>query len=314
MTSIQWLLLLNNLKQLQIIESFTNFFKIQITGINYFYYFRSRNRILTLLTVVCNHKIVSTLISGWITFNLVIIHSLVTTINMSQYELNKFTDDRLDWLHHPTSWNTFDESGEAEGAGGSADVLDETLVLFPPAKKDFWSKTFYSPELVKHDASALLAAVPSDEATIGISFHFTPISQFDQAGILVYLDDDHWMKCGIEYCDNSPRLSVVVCNGFSDWSTQLWTGFGARLKVHKVLQADSVVVEAAPIGSDEFHFVRIAHLSSTPIIASAAYEEGKKSWRVGPYAASPIAQKGCAATFTNFYIGPKESSSHSEIL
>lgn len=235
---------------------------------------------------------------------------------MSRQASNTFTDDRLEWLHHPSSWNVVDVSGEAEGAGGSADVFDETLVLRPPSKKDFWSKTFYSPELIKSDASGLLATVPiTDEATIGITFQFTPVSQFDQAGILVYIDNDHWMKCGIEYCDNCPRLSVVVCNGYSDWSTQLWNGFGAKLKIHKVLQADSVVVEAAPIGSDEFHFVRIAHLSSTSIIAEAVASQGvAKSWRIGPYAASPIAQKGCSATFTHFYIGPKERSSHSESL
>jgi len=220
----------------------------------------------------------------------------------------KFDSDAFEWLNNPSEWNVNDEMGEIEGSKGTFEVLLEgsSLRLQPPAKKDFWSKTFYSPLLIKSDASALLMPVPlSSEATIGITFEYTPVSQFDQAGLLVYIDDNHWMKCGIEFCDGISRLSVVVCNNYSDWSTQTWGSFGAKLKIHKVLQSDSVVVEASELRpNNKFEFIRIAHISSP----------SGSSWTVGPYAASPIAQKGCAAIFTDFYVGPKENSSHSSEL
>ena len=233
-----------------------------------------------------------------------------------------FTDSRLSWLNNPTEWNVAAESdiaeGELEGTGGSFVIAADgsSLTLYAPAKKDFWSKTFYNPILIKSDASALLGEIPVQlEVTVKVDFEFSPVSQFDQAGLLVYIDHDHWMKCGIEYCDGLPRLSVVVCNVFSDWSTQPWNATSISLKVHKVNQSDSLVVEAAPVGSsnDNFHFIRIAHLSnrSTENNGSA---DAALPWMVGPYAACPIQQKGCKVLFTNFSIGPREASMHSSEL
>lgn len=46
-------------------------------------------------------------------------------------------------------------------------------------------------------------------------------AKFDQAGVIVYQDPDHWLKAGIEASDGQPRLSAVVTNTYSDWSTQV---------------------------------------------------------------------------------------------
>lgn len=260
---------------------------------------------------------------------------------MASFEISGFGDGRQTWLHRPDSWNVVDSSagGDVEGSGGSFEIEGsqcEVLKIKPPAKKDFWARTFYSPLLIKSDASALLFSCPWDlEATIKTQVSFSGISQFDQAGLLVYIDDDNWMKCGLEYCDGSPRLSVVVTNnGFSDWSTQSWACFAVKLRVHKVLQSDSIVVEASPVPiadeidklsinqrascdslavevdeKDEYHFIRIAHLGSQSVMAA----QGKR-WRVGPYAACPITQRGCEATFTQFSVGAKEKTIHSAAL
>lgn len=136
---------------------------------------------------------------------------------------------------------------------------------------------------------------------------------------MIYLDNSHWVKCGIEYCDGQSLLSVVVCNVFSDWSTQPWPTCSARLRVHKVLQSSSVVIEAAPIGSDDFRFIRIAHLSSlavhkgnelTDLERNGSGDE-EMDWRMGPFAASVTQQRGCVATFTNLSVGPRLNMAHS---
>lgn len=179
-------------------------------------------------------------------------------------EIVTFDNQKLFWLHEPTKWGISDPNGQLEGSEGSYHISSngKELRMQAPAKKDFWSKTFYNPLLIKCDASALLASVPiADEITAKIEFEFEPKSQFDQAGLLIYIDDQHWVKCGIEYCDGTPRLSVVVTNEFSDWSTQPWGSNSVSLKVHKVNQSNSLVVEAASLGSTDFQFVRIAHLS-----------------------------------------------------
>jgi hypothetical protein len=88
--------------------------------------------------------------------------------------------------------------------------------------------------------------------------------------------------------------------------------------VHKVLQSSSIVVEAAPLNSDEFHFVRIAHLSAMSSHNGAGFSVGEANgtieelpWQVGPFAACAMAQKGCCAKFSNIRIGPKDSITHS---
>ena len=87
------------------------------------------------------------------------------------------------WLNEPSSWNVEDTSGSTEGSGGSHSISADgkELTIQAPAFKDFWSRTYYSPTLIKHDASGLLAEIPAQvEATVSVDFDFTPKNQFDQ--------------------------------------------------------------------------------------------------------------------------------------
>ena len=45
-------------------------------------------------------------------------------------------------------------------------------------------------------------------------------AQYDQAGLMLRVDESHWIKAGIELADGRLWLSVVVTNGVSDWSQQ----------------------------------------------------------------------------------------------
>lgn len=118
------------------------------------------------------------------------------------------------------------------GQDGNWSVEDSVLTLSPPAKKDFWRKTFYEPMLVKDDGSCLFSTLPDNECfTVETSFILNPKRQFDQAGICIRLDHEHWLKTGIEVVDEKPRLSCVVTNGYSDWSTQPWPESRLRIRV-----------------------------------------------------------------------------------
>lgn len=235
--------------------------------------------------------------------------------------ITSFKHSGMKWLNEPTDSATVDSCSEETVRPSGAYTISEDGLVFtlePPAFKDFWSRTFYNPLLIKKDATALLCEIPNNiEASIAIDFEYTPCSQFDQAGILIHIDDDHWVKCGIEFCDGGPKLSCVVCNSYSDWSTQPWESFSARLQIHKVLQSSTVVIEAAPLGSEDFHFIRIAHISSHSTHRGEHTVEGtdtELNWKVGPFAACPTQNRGCVAKFTNFSIGPKIESSHNADL
>lgn len=209
-----------------------------------------------------------------------------------------FTDRRLEWLNG--------EAAEAAADGA-------TLTITPIPGRDFWSRTFYGPApLVKSDGAALLAPIPADEeATLSVGFTLGAQGQFDQAGAFVWCDDDTFVKCGIEFCDKVPRLSVVVTNGgYSDWSTQLLPFLALRLRVTKLApgeaQGPALLVEAAPYekgdtadSPGDWQFVRVA-----PVRAVG------KPWRMGVYAASHTEQKPSA--FHYIHIGPKRELCHKQ--
>ena len=217
--------------------------------------------------------------------------------------ITTFTDERFSWSNGEPQ-HTIDAEGGA-------------LTIVPTPRLDYWSRTFYEPLLVKHDAQTLLARVDADtEATLTVSFTLAPRAQFDQAGIMIVVDENTWVKAGIEYTDGAPRLSCVVTNdGFSDWSTQPWVNWddvaGAtsiRVRVSKLrpgsAQGPALVFEAAPWvdggGDAAWSQVRIASLRS-----------GDRPWRMGVFAISPIEAAGASARFYRVQLGPKEEPVHS---
>ena len=222
----------------------------------------------------------------------------------------------LQWYSTSESWagSPFTDNCNEKQEGWK--IENKKLLFAPPGKNDFWRKTYYEPLLVKDDASFLYSTVPESSlpVTIETSFSLTPKSQFDQAGIIIRLDKEHWIKTGIEVVDEQPRLSCVVTNGFSDWSTQPWSSPALKIRVHILARhGGSFVIEAAPIGTNEWTFIRIAHmnihfnhdlLNDHPTTQAA--EEGLSAPPgtifLGVFAACPIDQAGMVATFDHLSI------------
>jgi regulation of enolase protein 1 (concanavalin A-like superfamily) len=221
----------------------------------------------------------------------------------------------LRWYCAPDSWEDSLVEGRREGRDGSWTVDDDgQLVVKPPAKKDFWRKTYYSPTLVKDDGPCLFATVQRGKAVMAeTSFTISGNTrQFDQAGICVRMDSEHWLKTGIEIVDGIPRLSCVCTNSYSDWSTQKYwndTATNVRIRVH-VLPNRSVVVEAWEEASKTWNFIRICYLSRNVKVdpdPMAEDEAVTKAWSgkaapsghvyVGVFACCPEDQTGTVVTF-----------------
>ena len=83
-------------------------------------------------------------------------------------------------------------------------------------KTDFWRKTFYGYITDNgHFMHLPVAANFTFQARVDGNY----ASLYDQAGLMVRLDEKHWMKCGTEFVDNKRWASVVFTHDFSDWST-----------------------------------------------------------------------------------------------
>ncbi|KXJ22747.1 Regulation of enolase protein 1 [Exaiptasia diaphana] len=137
------------------------------------------------------------------------------------------------------------------------------LRVVPRAKTDFWRRTYYKPEIVKDNGHLLHLIVKQDICIIETSFDLTAVNQFDQAGLMIRLGNEKWMKTGLEFVDGRYKLSCVVTNKWSDWSTQDWHESKLSLKIHKIF--DDYVIEYKPksAGDDQWKFMRITHIEST---------------------------------------------------
>ena len=98
--------------------------------------------------------------------------------------LTAFNDARLEWSN-----GVPEHQIEADGSA---------ISITPTPNLDYWSRTFYEPLLVKHDAQCLLTPVAPDvEATFTTAFTLKPRAQFDQAGIMVLVYVSSTFKNGL---------------------------------------------------------------------------------------------------------------------
>jgi regulation of enolase protein 1 (concanavalin A-like superfamily) len=92
---------------------------------------------------------------------------------------------------------------------------ERSLELSTGRATDFWRHTFYG--FVRDNGHAFLQPVRGDFTASAIA-----IGQYehlyDQAGLMLRIDDRNWIKTGIEFTDGMMHFSVVVTREVSDWS------------------------------------------------------------------------------------------------
>lgn len=108
-----------------------------------------------------------------------------------------FTD--WTWLNPPTRWAPH---------GDRLDVTTDT-------DTDFWVTTHYG--FVRDTGHALLRPA-SARFRLRVTFEGDYREQYDQAGLLLRLDENNWIKTGVEYVDGHQQISAVVTREVSDWN------------------------------------------------------------------------------------------------
>ncbi|SDB65882.1 hypothetical protein SAMN03159382_05642 [Pseudomonas sp. NFACC23-1] len=97
-------------------------------------------------------------------------------------------------------------------------INDQEIIIHTTPDTDFWRGTYYGLEY--DNAPAIVVASEEQYWTLKAKVSFASSTYFDQCGLFIYQDKNHWMKSGIEYQNNGFQqlFSVVTNNGFSDWS------------------------------------------------------------------------------------------------
>lgn len=182
------------------------------------------------------------------------------------------------WHAEPARWALL--------GGGPA----QRLRIEPEAQTDFWQRTHYG--FRADNGHALLAELAGD-VVLTTHVHFFPAHQYDQAGLMVRLSAECWLKASVEHePGRAGRLGAVVTNhGYSDWSTAPFDGNEVWLRVRR--EGSDYVVDASRDGQT-WEQIRMAHL---------AEDDGQRSVAAGVYACSPKAA-GFVAEFTTLELRP----------
>lgn len=156
---------------------------------------------------------------------------------------------RMKWMNDPASVN----------------ISTDKLIVRARPKTDFWRKTSYG--YVTDNGHFFHLPVTGDfdfEARIDGQY----AALYDQAGLMVRIDAQNWVKCGTEYFDGARHASVVFTREFSDWSTMNDLATSGPVWWKVVRKPDSLETLCSADGKN-FTSVRIGYL-----VPSASAEVG----------------------------------------
>lgn len=109
------------------------------------------------------------------------------------------TLDKMNWFNEPARWS----------------INGNTLSMTVTPQSDYWRISHYG--FTVDDAPFYWAEYGGEfEAKVKISGDYKV--RFDQAGIMLRIDHENYIKAGIEFVDGKYNLSAVVTHHTSDWS------------------------------------------------------------------------------------------------
>jgi hypothetical protein len=164
-------------------------------------------------------------------------------------------DQRLRWFNPPSKWRI--------------DRERTCLTVEPDAGTDFWRKTHSG---LESDTGHLLYAEVQGDIILTTCVRFHPVHRYDQAGLMLRVDGEHWLKTSVEYdLDEPAKLGAVITyGGYSDWSVQPFTGTANEVWLRISTEHGDCLVEHSPDGT-AWHMLRLAHLNAGAQVQCGLY-------------------------------------------
>ena len=124
---------------------------------------------------------------------------LATFAVLLSLQANAQSLEKMQWFNEPENYS----------------IRNGVLEMQVPAQTDFWRIAHYG--FTVHDGPFLYAVYGGEfEAKIKVSGEYE--TRFDQAGMMIRLDHENYVKFGIEFVDGKFNISAVVTHHTSDWS------------------------------------------------------------------------------------------------
>jgi uncharacterized protein len=180
----------------------------------------------------------------------------------------------MEWYNEPTDWQQ----------------ENDRLTLTVGAKTDFWRKTHYG--FIRDNGNFYYQQITGDFiAEVKVIGQYQVL--YDQAGLMLRIDEQNWLKCGIEFVDGVQQASVVVTRDYSDWSVVPLHQNPPVLYLRLKRKAEAVEVFYSLDGVG-YTMLRMAYLPAVETV------------QVGLMAASPQGE-GFSASFARFQIHQDEA-------
>jgi regulation of enolase protein 1 (concanavalin A-like superfamily) len=161
------------------------------------------------------------------------------------------------------------------------------LTLVTDKGSDFWRETHYG---FIRDSGHFLGFTAPAAFTAQLRIRGQYQKLYDQAGIMVRIDERRWVKAGIELSDGRAMLSSVLTDGKSDWATGPYEHNAQDFWMRATVAKGVLRLQVSADGKT-WPLVRLAPF---PIASS---------YQVGPMACTPE-RAGLEIVFSDLTISP----------
>lgn len=166
----------------------------------------------------------------------------------------KRLSSKLNWHSEPSNWK----------------IEKNQLIISTNPETDFWQKTHYG--FQADNGHFLFTEVSGDfilETEVKCDFKH----QYDQAGLMVRISENCWVKTSVEFEPDEPnKLGAVVTNhGYSDWSTQDVDDSFTEFKLRIIREGSTYTVKYYQAFSDKWIQIRLFHLFDEQKIKAGIY-------------------------------------------
>ena len=190
--------------------------------------------------------------------------AVITGISASAQTLEK-----MNWFNEPSEWR----------------IDGDELTMSVTPKSDYWRISHYG--FTVDDAPFYYAEYGGEfEAKVKITGDYKV--RFDQAGMMIRLDHENYIKAGIEFVDGKYNLSTVVTHHTSDWSVIALDQPVEAIWIKAVRRLDAIEIFYS-FDDKEYHMMR------------NAWMEANRPVRIGMFAACPDGDR-FKATFSGFTV------------
>ncbi|WP_420176710.1 DUF1349 domain-containing protein [Luteococcus sp. OSA5] len=186
-------------------------------------------------------------------------------------------------------WSTGTWTHEPASVSADPDGLLVTCV----EGSDAWRHTSYG---FVHESEHALVAPLEPGSAVEVVFLADFSQQFDQAGVYLCWDSEHWIKAGCEFADGRLQVGAVVTDGHSDWSVRPVDWLGQRVRV-RASWSDGAVTIRAGLDGEALELVRVAPFDAQAPVSA------------GPFTCAPT-RAGLTTRFTSWEVLPADVSLH----